>query len=227
MKSLLMTVLCVAALATVSSADQFIETFDGGSNVGGWSYFAPVEFIADSGGNPGAYLRADGLDTYAPQPRTTQESVFSGDFQAMNVQGIGVDLATFHVDFSAEDRPCSLMLYSDAGTPGDMDDDWAAFQLGPDIPVPGDGWQSYDFAVPSQETSWPLGWSSLQFGPTAPEPDWAALMADVDAVGFFYGNPENFFIFQMWQIGLDNPRLTFGSVATESATWGGVKSMFR
>jgi hypothetical protein len=214
-------------LAASASADQFVETFDGGSNIGGWTYFAPVESLETTGGNPGAYLRADGLDTFAPQPRTTGESVFTGDFRALNVQSLGIDFATFYVDFSAADRPCALMLYSDNATPGDQDDDWAAYQLGPNIPEPGDGWRSFDFAVPSQETAWPDGWSSVQLGPTSPAPDWNALMADVDAVGYFYGDPTFFFIFQMWQIGLDNPRVTWGGVATESETWGGVKSLFQ
>ena len=52
-------------------------------------------------------------------------------------------------------------------------------------------------------------------------------MVDVSTVGFFYGDPTYFFIFQMWQLGLDNPRITWGGVATEAETWGDVKSLFR
>jgi len=51
-------------------------------------------------------------------------------------------------------------------------------------------------------------------------------MADVAAVGFFYGDPTYFFIFQMWQLGLDNPRIAWGG-SLRVATWGGVKSLFR
>ncbi len=193
------TMILILSLCLVGPAvaNQFVETFDGGSNVGGWTYYAPVEAIEDGGGNPGAYLRAEGLDTYAPQPRTTGDSAFTGDYRALNVQSLGVDLATFYVDFSAGDRPCALMLHSDNGTPGDFDDDWAAYALGPDVPEPGEGWRSYDFPVPSQETAWPAGWSSVQFGPNSPAPDWSALMADVATVGFFYGDPTYFFIFQV------------------------------
>jgi hypothetical protein len=67
----------------------------------------------------------------------------------------------------------------------------------------------------------------VQFGSASPEPDWDALMGNVSTVSYFYGDPTSFFIFQMWQLGLDNPRITWGTVATESATWGGVKSLFR
>lgn len=225
MKTLILS-LCLG-LAGAAVAEEFIETFDGGSNIGGWTYFAPVESIEESGGNPGAYLRADGLDTFAPQPRTVGESVFTGDFRARNVQSLGIDLATFYVDFSAAERPCSLLLHSDNGTPDNFDDDWAAYRLGPDVSEPGEGWQSFDFAVPSQETAWPDGWSSVQFGGSSPEPDWDALMGNVTTVSYFYGDPTYFFIFQMWQLGLDNPRITWGGVATEAATWGDVKSLFR
>jgi len=31
---------------------------------------------------------------------------------------------------------------------------------------------------------------------------------DVDQVRFFYGDPELFFIFQQWTLGVDNPRIT-------------------
>lgn len=227
MKSLISSLCLAAAFAAPAFADQFVETFAGGSNVGGWTYYAPFETIEDSGGNPGAYLRAEGLDTYAPQPRTAGDSLFTGDYRALNVQSLGIDLATFYVDFSAAGRPCALLLHSDNGTPGDVDDDWAAYTLGADVPEPGDGWRSYDFVVPSQEITWPDGWSSVQFGPNSPTPNWSALMADVATVGFFYGDPTYFFIFQMWQLGLDNPRVTWGGVATQAETWGGVKSLFR
>jgi hypothetical protein len=228
MKTLVLTICVAAALAAPASADQFTESFDGASNVGGWTFNAPSESIPGSGGHPGAYLRAEDIDTYAPQPRTTGDSAFTGDYRALNVQNLGIDLATFYVDFSAADRPCTLMLLSDNGTPGDADDDWAGYVMGPNVPQPADGWQSYDFAVPSQEPSWPAGWLSIQLGPNAPAtPDWNVLMGDVAAVTYFYGDPTYFFIFQMWQLGLDNPRITWGGVATEAQTWGGVKSLYR
>ncbi|MDM7915528.1 MAG: hypothetical protein QUU85_09740 [Candidatus Eisenbacteria bacterium] len=210
-------------------ADQFVETFDGGSNTGGWTYGAPTEVIESNGGNPGAYLHASGLDTYAPQPRTTQPSIFSGDFRAAGVTSIGVDLATFYVDFSAEGRPLSLMLYSDNGTPGDDLDDWAAYTMGENIPIPGEGWRSYDFDVPSDSPTLPAGWLTIGFGPGSPEnPDWNDVITNVSTLGFFYGDPTMVFIFQMWELGMDNVRITYGQpTAVEATTWGGVKALFR
>ncbi len=212
-------------------ADEFIETFDAGSNAGGWTYGAPTEGIATSGGHPGAYLHASGLDTYAPYLHTGAgaSSIFTGDYHSMHVTSIGVDLETIAVDFSADERECTPMLRSDNGTPDDDQDDWAAYYLGPYIPVPGDGWAAYDFTIPWDATSWPSGWSWVALGPGAPaSPDWAVLMNDVTQVGFFYGNPEYFFIFQMWELGADNLRITAdNTVVVQSRDWGAVKSLFR
>ena len=224
-----LTALAIVVIAGPAAANTFVETFDGGSNVGGWTYYAPVETIPASGGNPGAYLRAEGLDTYAPWLRTAWggDSIFTGNYRAMNVSSIGVDLATFYVDFSAGERNCTIMLLSDNGTPWDYDDDWVAFKLGPFVPEPGEGWRSFDFEIPSQETEWPDGWQAMPFGPNAPEPDWNDLMTNVAELGFHYGDPEWFYIFQMWVLGVDNPRITTGTVAVRQDTWTNVKGLFR
>lgn len=224
----LLTVGLTVLLAATAPAETFTETFDGGSNVGGWSYF-PQEQIEPEGGNPGAYLHAWGLDTFAPWPSTTDPtSVFCGDYRSAGVTTIGVDLITIAVDFSAEGRNCTLMLRDDNDTPEDISDDWVAFTLGEFIPEPGEGWRSFTFEVPSQSDTWPDGWDSMTLGGNAPEPDWAALMADVDEVGFHHGDPLMFYIFQMWELGLDNPTITFeGSVAVEGQSLTQVKALFQ
>jgi hypothetical protein len=228
---------CFLAAALIAGgavrADAFVESFDGGSNVGGWTYFSPGETIETAGGNPGAYLHAFGLDTFAPLPRTTASgSVFTGDFRDAGVSSVGVDLITTHVDFSAEGRPLALMLFSDNDTPGAPGDDWAAYRLGPDIPVPGQGWLSYDFPVESSSTVLPPGWATIALGPSSPpDPDWNDVITDVSRLGFHYGDPTFFFIFQMWDIGLDNARITAGAVTvqegTESSLWGSIKAGYR
>jgi hypothetical protein len=200
--------LCPAVLAQ----STFVETFDGGSNEGGWTYGTVGEFIASSGGNPGSYLHAPLVDTFAPQPRTTfgAPSLFTGDYRARGVTSVGIDLITFAVDFSAGGRPLSVLLVSDNDTPSDFSDDWAAFHIGPDnIPLVGQGWLSYDFVIPSQAPSIPPGWDFLQYGPNSPpSPDWNEVITDVTQLRFFYGDPTMVFIFQQWTLGLDNPRIT-------------------
>jgi hypothetical protein len=212
---------CLLACAP-ALADTFTETFDNGSNVGGWLYGGPGETIETTGGNPGAYLHSPSLDTFAPQPRTSgPDSVFTGDFQGRNVSVLGVDLITIAVDFSAAGRPLTLMLVSNAGTPGDANDDWAAYFLGPqNVPEPGDGWVSFSFPVPSQSPTPPPGWQTIALGPNSPPPDWNDLITDVDEVRFFYGDPTNFFIFQFWDVGLDNVTITADVVPVELLGFG-------
>jgi hypothetical protein len=205
---------CTLALACVvaaggsaaAGAQSYIETFDG-TNEGGWAYGGPGEVIETTGGNPGAYLHSPMLDTFAPTPRTTVPgSLFTGDYRVRDVVEIAVDLVTFDVDFSADGRPLTLMLVSDNDTPGNVDDDWAAYLIGPDnIPLVGEGWLSYAFAVPSAETSLPAGWSTIGLGGSSPpNPDWNDVITDVSEVRFFYGDPTFIFIFQVWDVGLDN-----------------------
>lgn len=210
---------CVGVLALgagVAQADVIVEDFEDEANEAGWTFGAPVESTPATGGNPGGYLRASGLDTYAPQPRTGLgvDSAWTGDYRANNVTSVGIDLNTFDVDFSAGGRPLTVMLFNDGGTPGDFNDDFAAYFMGPEnIPLPGEGWKSFDFDIPSQETSLPAGWAFLEYGPDA-EPDWNTVIQDVDQLVFFYGDPTMFFIFQMWVLGMDNPRVSFGDAGS-------------
>ncbi len=195
-------------LASALHADIVVDTFESGSSLGGWTFGLPPVYPL-SGGNPGRFLQVTNLDTFAPQPRTsTAVSPFTGDWRAKHVTQIGVDLKTIAVDFSAAGRPCTLMLINNNGTPNNANDDWAVYTLGPDIPLVGEGWKSYSFAIPSQETALPAGWKSIKLGGSSPTPDWNVAIQDVDRVQFFYGDPEFFFIFQQWTLGLDNASIT-------------------
>ncbi|MGE3182840.1 MAG: hypothetical protein AB7N71_14510 [Phycisphaerae bacterium] len=214
-------VLCSVAGLFVMSAragtSTFVNTFEKGINVGGWSYFGdpnnPVEVIEISGGNPGAFLHStctglNCLDTFAPRPRTQlgTSSPFTGDYRARNVLSVGIDLILFDVDFSAGGRPLSVILHSDAGTT-DPGDDVEVYMVGAtDIPEVGDGWRAFNFAIPSQETTLPADWRVL-FGSGDDNADWNTAITNVSQLAFFYGDPEFFFIFQQWEPGLDNPRI--------------------
>ena len=201
------SLLAAGAIPVPLAASTTVVEFTGGVNTGAWTWGIPVTLPAN-GGNPGAYLRTDNIDTFAPQLRTQGESIFTGDFRAAGVDAIGIDLKIFDVDFSSAGRPLALMLVDDNGTAGNTSDDWAVYTLGPDIPLEGQPWTSYDFVVPSQATSLPAGWNTFKFG-AAGTPDWNTVITDVDRIIFFYGDPEFFFIFQMWDLGADNIRITF------------------
>lgn len=202
----------IAIVTQYALAYTFTERFSSNSNHGGWSFGTTNGRIETTGGNSGAYFHDPFVDTYAPQPRTAAgvDSEFTGDYRARHVTAVGVDVAVFRVDFSAAERPLTIMLISNNGTPGNANDDWAAYRVGDvDIPVPGDGWRSFSFEIPSQSTTLPAGWQTIAFGPNSPPvPNWNDVITNVDQLVFFFGDPEFFFIFQGWDVGLDNPSIT-------------------
>lgn len=190
--------------------ETLTEQFSQGSNEGGWT-IGGVEFHFAHGGNKGSYIESRANDTYAPQPRTTAPSGFSGDYRARRVLAVGVDLITLRVDFSAAERPLSVLLTSDPGTPEDPFDDCTAYLLGTEFaPEPGQGWRSYSFAVPSDSETLPEGWGILEGCPEAtPDAAWNRVIQDVDELRYFFGDPTFFFIFQQWNTGIDNPSITW------------------
>lgn len=208
--AILAILVVLPAAGPALGGQTFVETFDGGSNEGGWTWGTPGGSIPPAGGNPGAYLDSGLLDTFAPQPRTSLVgSMFTGNFRDRQVSAIGVDLVTF-AQATTGGRPLTLMLIHDNQTPGDTSDDSAAYFLGPNIPHFGQGWLAYDFPVPSQETSLPAGWLLLNLG-NIDDPaihTWDQIVQDVDQLRFHYGDPTFFFIFQQWFLGLDNARIT-------------------
>src|SRR6187549_2050215 len=96
------------AMPAAAGTTTYTDTFDGGTNAGSWTW-GYGDTIEPTGGNPGAYLRTEGLDTYAPRPTATT-GPFVGNYRALGVTSIGVDLNTYYVDFSAAERNLTLVL---------------------------------------------------------------------------------------------------------------------
>ncbi|MEC9372711.1 MAG: hypothetical protein VYC34_02670 [Planctomycetota bacterium] len=201
------------------------DDFESGANLGAWSYFGdpanPIEVMETSGGNADGWLHATCsgtacLDTFAPHLRTQLgvDSAFTGDYRGRDVRSVGVDLRLDYVDFGADGRPLAVVLLSDNGTPGDTTDDFWAYMLGEEnVPLVGEGWKSFEFQIDAQSTTLPAGWGILAQGPNSPtnvDAAWNTVMQDVRQLGFFYGDPQNFFIFQQWEPGADNARITEG-----------------
>ncbi len=210
-------VLACPQTPTPGNPVNIVEDFERG-NTGNWSFFGdpdnPIEVIETSGGNPGAYLHStceglNCLDTFAPELRTELgvPSVFNGDYRARAVSALGVDLAVLDVDFSSLGRPLTLILRNDSGTPGDFGDDVVVYRLGSrNVPQPNGRWRRYDFRVPSASLTLPAGWQVFQ-GTGNDDADWNTVIQDVDQASFFFGDPQFFFIFQQWELGVDNVRI--------------------
>lgn len=173
-----------------------VVTFDNGQH--GWSWWgAFTEWIEPTGGNPGAYLHGEHCCAYFPIAFNT--STFTANYQQAGLASLGIDL----IIVEGWQLPVVLMLLTDNDTP-QGGDDYGAFVFGPDGPVPGDGWLSYDFIVPAQETTLPPGWSMWR----TTVDRWAELMQDVDEVRFMVGDPTTGYIDSEWIVGMDNVRFS-------------------
>jgi len=204
--------------------ETFVDDYESGDSSGGWSYWGTpgveIEIVEETGGNPGAFLHTTCpgfpacLDTFAAQLRTlTPEpgTPFLGNYREMGVTSIGVDLITFFVSNNAGGRPISPILRNDMGTPDNLGDDAIVHMVGSkNMPFPGQGWMSYDFDLPATSTTMPDGWQvNINSAISDPDEAWNTVIENVTNVTFFYGNPEFFFIFQQWDLGADNVRISF------------------
>ncbi|UCE23787.1 MAG: hypothetical protein JSU74_10880 [Candidatus Zixiibacteriota bacterium] len=205
-----------AVVGSAVGEPTFVETFDLHSNVGGWSFFGNphnrIEVIEPKDGNPGAFLHATCdkhgcLDTYAPQLRTPigEPSIFTGNYRDRNVTRVGVDIAIFGAAATGG-RPLSLLLRNENGTPYDFSDDVLAFWTGTKpIPQPNGLFKEFEIDIPSHSTTLPKGWKIMSGYSTGDDDaDWNTVINDVSQITFFFGDPEMFFMFQLWDIGVDN-----------------------
>lgn len=161
----------------------FTTTFDDLTNDGGWTFGnRTFETIEPQGGNPGGYLRNSFLDAFAAQPRTLAgfpRTIFHGHYRERNVTFVGIDLAVFGADFSTQGRPLTVILVDDNGTPEDPGDDCWVYRIG-------------GHPTPMIENE-----------------AWNRVITGVDQLRFFTGDPQLFYVFQIWDIGLDNPSITY------------------
>lgn len=215
-KALLSLALFVALGGAVLAAPQ-VDDFEGGVNAGGWAFSsAPTDVHEVSGGNPGGWIHNPLVDTFAPVFRThTTGGGFDGDFRALGVTGISVDAQTISTDFPVGGS-FSLVLRDTHGTPSATDDDYA-FYVGPVIPLPGAGWKSFYFSIPSASTvGTPPGWKGAWGGGCCtfrPGVDWNDVIQNVDRVEFWWLDPSFFAIYQQWGVGADNVHLHFDGSA--------------
>jgi hypothetical protein len=103
-----------------------------------------------------------------------------------------------------------IVLPACGGTPDDALDDCGVSRVGGHpAPMPVPAWQTYRFGFPSESTTLPQG-RAVQGCPGLTEDEaWNRVITRVDQLRFFTGDPDLFFIFQVWDIGLDNPSITY------------------
>ena len=208
----------------------FVETFENGSNEGNWSFGMPnIEVIPREGGNPGPWLHipcgagpGNCLEFWYPMPSTTpmgDENLFTGNYLKRGVTSVGIDLVTHFYSSPGNDGPghdefhwnVAVILISDSGNPTDNSDNWGAYYVGEmHAPKVGEGWKSFDFEIPSGASDLPPGWVWNTGQPNAPaDPSWSELMENVSMLMYSYLDPTLPATVQPWDVGLDNPRITY------------------
>ena len=206
---------CVSLQAEPAGQTTFTENFATGSNVGQWTFGAPPwEQIETGGGNPGAFLHNYWLDSFGPMARTGYEasSIFTGNYRARNVHTLGVDFALFHIGYTSVGRPLSLILRNHNGTLDDLYDDcWVYTIGGKQCPKPNGVWHSYSFRVPSKSPTLPDDWGVMNCPGRTEQEAWDLVINEVDEVMFFWADPTMYYIYQIWDVGMDNPTITFGT----------------
>jgi hypothetical protein len=208
-----------SARADQVGEQTFVETFESGTNEGGWTFGTGNEFLAADIGDPGVCVFDASLITYAPRASTSfgVSSVFTGDWAARGVVRIGIDLATAWAEANMGERPITVILLNDNNTPYDLEDDWGAYFVSTQLaPQPGavavDGgtlsWSKYEFEVPAREHQLPPGWGWIARNTIRPNGGWKRLMGDVSQVAFMYGDITKLYLVFGYQVALDNPRIT-------------------
>jgi hypothetical protein len=197
----------MASVATLRAG--FVETFDNGGNNGDWHLTTNPPTIESDGGNPGAYLHA-GADAAVPAwyvPLNTENTYFLGDYAAKHVGTLAFDLNIFS-GVQVPDRAVTLDLNTTLGT-GDFSKGVDAYYVGRDISRFPEGWHTYKFPVDATSVTIPAGWVVTKGdGKPGTDADWQALMQDVETVGVELGTPGFAYPFGLWDLGLDNCRIT-------------------
>jgi hypothetical protein len=219
---------------SASIAAVYTEDFEGGTNEAGWSFIPGGDILESTGGNPGWWLHQPLYDTFAPILKSAwvNPTPFAGDYRASNVSRISFDAQTLGLDFGdGTGFNMALLLRDTNGTPANFDDDDYAYTIGPNVPVVGQGWVRYDFAIPSQSNdAVPAGWLGGWPGDCAsfrPGVTWPSFITNIDRVEMWWIDPCLFAILQIWDVGADNIEIEYGgATAANESTWGRIKALF-
>lgn len=229
----------LAARVAAEETNTIVVTFDRGrsDNEGQWSWNNGRSIVEHELGNPEGYLRDPFLANFCPCPGTKigAESMFTGDYRARNVTSVGIDLRSLNYDWDITGRRLCVLLMNDNGTPQNLDDDWGAYfegdatlpskyvpmakSVAPEATLNEPGWKSFQFDIPSQEIpstddQFPEGWVFFEWYDDGigqqPGETWTALMSNVSYIQYPHGLPDAFYIYNVMDLGLDNPWITWG-----------------
>jgi len=201
-------ILLLSSLTLPTLRAGFVETFEDGINDSDWRLTTSTDpTIEPSGGNPDAYLR-QGVDAATPTWGVgTTPNQFLGNYAKLGVTGVSFDLNIF-AGIEVPDRNVTLNISTTFGT-GNFLKGVVAYYVGTDISTLPHGWQTYSYEVDATSPVIPSGWKVFRGdGHKGTAADWRALMQDVEFIGLELGTPGYFYPVWIWDIGLDNVRIS-------------------
>jgi len=168
-----------------------------------------ADYVAQTGGNPGRWMRNSSVATFAPRLYIgPAESPFTGNFVERKVEQISVDGRTVEAAFGVQERPFSIMLIKYNGEPNNPEAHHYVYYPGPLAPQVGAGWSEYVFEIPyDYEGTLPEGWSGGHYGDPESLPPgvtWQDIISEVDEVNLVWGHPAFFYLLQDFDFGVDN-----------------------
>jgi hypothetical protein len=236
---LMVAIALIICLPAVAGAVTFVEDFEGGSNVGQWTFGNGADTIEPEGGNPGYWFHNPSLDTFAPNFRCGYYGAeFTGNYVDMGVTTISGDFRTDYASNGTAWYPFALLLRNTYGTPNDPEDDVYVYWVNENdvwCPQVGEGWTHYDFTIPSDfvgapgelPAEWMGGsyWTGLDIFPE--DKTWQEVISSVDRIEFWWFHPAWYGIFAQWDVGADNVTIeSMLPVATEESSWSSLKSLY-
>jgi len=199
-------------LALPAISYGYVETFEDDTNTDNWQLTTATQWtIETTGGNPDAYLFQE-TDAATPTWFSTPPSHFLGNFARRGVTELSADLDIF-AGISAGRRNLTLNFGTTFGT-GDPSQGVTAYYIGADITRLPAGWQTYTFDFDAAAPMIPDGWVVTRGnGRPGNNADWRALMRDIESVGIELGTPGFFYPVWIWDLGVDNIRISTRSTA--------------
>ena len=207
-KRIILITCLLLAFSFSAQAGEFKEEFSVQSGTAGWFFGTGNEVLETAGGNPDYYVHDSTLSSFGPSATMIGPSIFTGNFRFKRVSSLGIDLK---MDMGSPNRPVTLFLITDRGTPNDNSDDFAAAYTHSGDVMNADGvWRSYDFQI-SVNGAIAAGWQVVPWGTNTtltPADSWQYLSRNITTTAFLLQEPGYMYILDAWDMGLDNPRIT-------------------
>ena len=208
---LLLSSTLLAPSAAAQCGGSFVEGFTNFQNTGAWGWDGLFQASVSTGGNPGFYMRSQPNTLATPTLRTQDaNTIFTTDYRVIGITSVGIDLLALQADPVGCQRPMTLYLDHDPGTPSDPSDDtFVYFVLAEQMPCVDGDWRSYFVDVDSASTTLPPGWTPDPASSLTADALWNLVIQDVTRLRWFFGDPAVTYPSSTWILAADNARVAW------------------